>query len=127
MGSNNVRSLALSDIDLAVSIDTGRIVPTQATDLNLYHFFGNEQVNVPVTIENRGVHQATGDVTVTTSATARHDCDKTNSRRMSNSRIRRLRLRQGDGAGRTGSRNRHAPLHPGAHGSNYLSTQHLYR
>jgi GH24 family phage-related lysozyme (muramidase) len=51
-------------IDLAVTLDSTKIVPSQATDLNLYHFFGNEQINVPVTITNQGTDPAKGNVSV---------------------------------------------------------------
>ena len=61
--ANDVTPLGLPD--LAVSIDSTEIVPTQATDLNLYHFFGTEQVNIPVSIENKGTGEAKGDAEVT--------------------------------------------------------------
>ena len=51
-------------IDLAVTLDSTKIVPSQATDLNLYHFFGNESINVPVTITNQGTDPAKGNVSV---------------------------------------------------------------
>lgn len=41
-----------------------RVVPSQATDLNLYQLFGGEAVNVPVTVSNQGTSSATGNVQV---------------------------------------------------------------
>ena len=41
-------------VNLTSSITTNRVVPTQATDLNLYQFFGNEEVNVPIVVTNTG-------------------------------------------------------------------------
>ena len=51
---DNVQVLFQGLPDLAASVDTDGIVPTTAPDLNLYQMFGDEQLNVPVTVENKG-------------------------------------------------------------------------
>jgi hypothetical protein len=51
-------------IDFDVTPDTGAIVPTQAKDLNLLHFFGGEKLTVPTVVKNYGPSTASGSVTV---------------------------------------------------------------
>src|SRR5262249_36515105 len=56
---------ANTGVDLVASIRGDAVVPSAAPDLNLFHIFGTEQVDVPVTIENQGSDRATGKVTIT--------------------------------------------------------------
>jgi hypothetical protein len=49
---------------LTVTIDSAKLVPTQATDLNLYGVFGSEQVNVPIGIQNSSTVEVKGDIKV---------------------------------------------------------------
>jgi hypothetical protein len=51
-------------IDLQLTLKDAGIVPTQATDLNLNHFYGTESVRLPVTIQDIGTDPAKGNVTV---------------------------------------------------------------
>lgn len=50
---------------LDVTVNSGSVVPTLATDLNLLQFYGGEKVNIPTTLVNRGPTTASGSVTVT--------------------------------------------------------------
>jgi len=57
-------ALESSPPDLRVHVDAAHVVPSQATDLNLYQFFGGETINVPVTVTNKGTGAANGTVQV---------------------------------------------------------------
>jgi hypothetical protein len=50
--------------DLAASVNYTTVVPTAATDLNLYFLFGTEKVTVPVTVANVGSSTVSGTATV---------------------------------------------------------------
>ncbi len=50
--------------DLAAQIDGDAIVPTNAPDLHLTQFFGNEKLNVPVSIVNNLAKEVSGKVKV---------------------------------------------------------------
>lgn len=51
-------------IDLDVTIKSDGVVPTQAKDLNLLHFFGGEKLTVPTVVKNYGPGVANGSATV---------------------------------------------------------------
>jgi GH24 family phage-related lysozyme (muramidase) len=51
-------------IDLQLTLDNSKVVPTQATDLHLNHFYSAESVRLPVTIQDIGTDPAKGNVTV---------------------------------------------------------------
>lgn len=51
--------------DLKVSFDNTQVVPTDAPDMHLNHFFGGETINVPLKVTNDGNGAAHGNVDVT--------------------------------------------------------------
>jgi hypothetical protein len=55
---------ASTKIDLDVTVQSGSVVPTQATDLNLLQLFGGEKLTVPTVVKNYGPGAANGSATV---------------------------------------------------------------
>lgn len=60
----NTQAKASTKIDLDVTVQSGAVVPTQAADLNLLHFFGGEKLTVPTIVKNYGPGVASGSATV---------------------------------------------------------------